>query len=487
VTRTGTRGRAVAASAVALLVTAASAHGATISAEPYCPDTRSGCTPIVAYDGAPGEANEVTVEPRYSTVVVRDTGALLTAGRGCRQEGEHGAQCDLAGFSVYELGDGNDRFTGAVDGDVLLGPGDDVLDGAVDDVSGGPGDDVMLNGTDVTRWLGDEGNDTMSATGPDADLEGGPGNDDVEGGDGNEILNGGPGADTVSGLGGNDLLIGDDRRDRYAPPAVPAADSLDGGDGADLVAYTLRTEPVTVDLSADGPSGAAGEGDRLTSIEGASGGGGDDRLTGDDGANVLLGGPGADVLEGRAGRDILAGAEGLDRLSAGRGNDVIAASTGYGFGLTGSPAGSPGLDADMEAIDCGPGLDAVESADYDVPDADCETAVFKAGYYDAKFTLTPVDAGPRAATFAVPCPRPLRVKGRCAGRLSLLGDGQRRRSFVLPKAGGSVTVSRPPGKRVLLTLRYRAHPVTDYAYTYGVSVYLDLPPADESAPPVAMG
>jgi hypothetical protein len=80
------------------------------------------------------------------------------------------------------------------------------------------------------------------------------------------------------------------------------------------------------------------------------------------------------------------------------------------------------------------------------------------------------------------------VKGRCAGRLTLVGGGERRvRSFSVPKGGGSVTVSRPPGTRVLLALRYRAHPSVAKAYTYGVRVYLNLPPADGTEPPPQMG
>jgi hypothetical protein len=77
-------------------------------------------------------------------------------------------------------------------------------------------------------------------------------------------------------------------------------------------------------------------------------------------------------------------------------------------------------------------------------------------------------------TFAVRCPSPLRVRGRCPGRLSLSGGGvQERRSFSVPKNGGTVTVRRPPGTRVLLALRYRRHP--GYNKRYGLSVYLDLP------------
>jgi hypothetical protein len=472
-----------------LLATAAGARAATVSIYKSCLSPRGGCTPLLTYDAAPGEANDVTIS-QDGAIVVRDDGAPLSAGDGCRQQGEHQAACGPAALAEFVMGDGNDRMAGSVPGasdEVDLGPGDDVLDGAgVGRAVGGPGDDVMLHGDRVSRWEGNEGNDRISATGPFADLEGGPGDDEVEGGADQEFLNGGPGEDTVRGLGGDDILIGDDRPDVFAPPDAAAADSLDGGEGIDLVSYAARSVPVTVDLSHDGPSGAAGEGDRLTSIEGAAGGVAGDVLTGDDGANVLLGGPGADALTGGPGRDVLEGGPGLDRISAGQGNDLIAPSTEYRFYRT-SLLGSAGVDADTEAIDCGPGLDEVELADLDAPGADCETVVFMAGNNRARFGLAPLSAGPRAATFQVRCPSPMRVKGRCAGRHTVEGDGRRERSFDVHQAGGPVTVLRPPGTRVLLTLRYRAHPYADRPYTYGVSLYLDLPPWDDSAPPIAMG
>ena len=77
-------------------------------------------------------------------------------------------------------------------------------------------------------------------------------------------------------------------------------------------------------------------------IENATGGGGADRLTGNDGANkligkgghdVLIGNDGDDVLSAGAGRDDLRGNPGADRLAGGSGNDVfrffaVADSTG---------------------------------------------------------------------------------------------------------------------------------------------------------------
>jgi Ca2+-binding RTX toxin-like protein len=449
-----------------LLGSCGSAQAATISSVTTCNGLHGSCSAIVSYKAGPGEANDVTAKSGFSTVLVRDAGAPLDAGRGCQQRDEHEAECTAgdSAFVLIETLDGNDRVTGPVQGDVLLGPGDDVLDGVgVNTASGGPGNDVMFHGNDAISWYGDEGNDRISATGFNPRLEGGPGDDVLEGGDGNDILNGGPGSDVARGLGGDDVLVGDDHAYLDEGSVTPAADSLDGGPGNDLVTYTFRTVPVTVDLSAAAPSGAAGEGDMLTSVEGAAGGSAADVLTGDGGANVLLGGPGDDTLTGAGGNDVLDGGEGFDRISAGAGNDTIADSTSEG-----------GVDAAGEPIDCGDGSDVVESVDLDVLAADCETARFAAAYVVGRFRLVPLSAGPRAVTFAVRCPSPLRVRRRCPGQLSLSGGGvQERRRFSVPKNGGTVTVRRPPGTRVLLALRYRRHP--GYNKRYGLSVYLDLP------------
>ena len=58
-------------------------------------------------------------------------------------------------------------------------------------------------------------------------------------------------------------------------------------------------------------------------IENARGGGGDDRISGNDVANELKGSGGADQLDGRGGDDHLYGGQGDDRLFGDRGEDVL--------------------------------------------------------------------------------------------------------------------------------------------------------------------
>jgi Ca2+-binding RTX toxin-like protein len=61
-------------------------------------------------------------------------------------------------------------------------------------------------------------------------------------------------------------------------------------------------------------------------IENAAGGGGNDKLTGNDAANRLTGNAGNDTLAGGGGDDVLVGGAGKDALSGGAGNDLFAYS-----------------------------------------------------------------------------------------------------------------------------------------------------------------
>ncbi|MBA2768549.1 MAG: hypothetical protein H0U35_05365, partial [Sporichthyaceae bacterium] len=121
------------------------------------------------------------------------------------------------------------------------------------------------------------------------------------GGAGADLLVGGSGDDTLEGEAGADVLTGDDGDDK-----------LVGGRGLDLASYRLdyddngtgtsHTTPVTVDLAA-GTATDFGT-DTLFTINGAVGGGGDDVLLGDAGANLFRTVPGGtDSVDGRDGRD----------------------------------------------------------------------------------------------------------------------------------------------------------------------------------------
>ena len=230
---------------------------------------------------------------------------------------------------------------------------------------------------------GTPGDDSLEGTAGSDTLEGLGGNDFLWGGDGLDYLQGGPGNDTLDGALGFDFadyrnsltavvaslatklvtgegtdtlvdiegLIGSPFPDRMTGDAqanwflgMGGIDTIDGGDGADVIDYAYATGPVVVDLAAStvtGPDGA----DVFTSIEGASGTGYDDQLLGDDGANRLRPRGGDDIVDGRGGVDTVDYSSGVTGgvtvdLAAGTatgGNDTlisIEAVIGSGFGDT---------------------------------------------------------------------------------------------------------------------------------------------------------
>lgn len=273
----------------------------------------------------------------------------------------------------YNLGGGNDTFTGGSTGDyVLAGDGDDSIVGgagadsllgqggndiimgyhgndtirgvegndslyglvANDSLSGGEGDDYLDGGNNDDTLNGDAGNDT---------LEGGTGTDRLVGGDGDDVMNGGAGDDELFGLADDDRLTGGN-----------GVDDLDGGDGFDIVDYGLDggAAGVLVNLTAQTATDSFGNNETLTSIEGAagtaqsdvlygsissavslSGGAGDDEvwgyatsgdtLEGGDGTNLLAATGGTSLVTGGSGTDYILTSYGSNTVDAGGGNDQV--------------------------------------------------------------------------------------------------------------------------------------------------------------------
>ena len=222
-------------------------------------------------------------------------------------------------FENVYAGNGNDIVFGDGVANVLLGHnGDDTLEGrgGDDTLNGGSDTDtasfsettagVNANLTAGTAQGSESGSDTLQSI---ENLTGGSG-DDFLIGDGNvNVLAGGDGDDVLDGLGGDD--------------------TLDGGAGTgDAAKFKTTTSGVVVDLGAGTAVGAESGSDTLISIEDASGGSGDDTLSGDGNANSLVGNDGNDTLSGLGGNDELFGGAGFDRIIAGAGDDTI---NGGGF------------------------------------------------------------------------------------------------------------------------------------------------------------
>ncbi|MFB9224975.1 hypothetical protein [Paracoccus cavernae] len=225
----------------------------------------------------------------------------------------------LIGNGVANLlagGAGNDTLTGGAGNDTLDGgAGNDVLDGGagIDTVrfSGNGAVTVNLNlgtaqntGQGIDRLVGIEG------------VLGGGGNDRITGNAGANILGGGAGNDRLDGGAGNDTLDGG-----------LGNDVIDGGAGVDTIIFNT-TGNVAVNLGVT-VAQATGQGqDIIRNIENATGGSGNDRLSGSGGANILQGGAGNDTLNGGAGNDVLSGGAGNDRLIGGTGNDTLGGGAG---------------------------------------------------------------------------------------------------------------------------------------------------------------
>ena len=195
-------------------------------------------------------------------------------------------------------------------------------------------------------------------------MVGSGGNDRFETQNGSDTLIGGAGDDTLivrfgEPEGGNVLISGGAGDDRLRMSGGGASDTLDGGDGIDLLLYdglwrerssTSFPERYVDANTFGGPDDGYGPGDAQVLntegyafgrgadfaqtligsalIEEASGGGGNDTLEGRGGNDTLGGDEGADALSGGAGDDLLIGGDGADALTGGAGDDVL-----YGDGL----------------------------------------------------------------------------------------------------------------------------------------------------------
>lgn len=267
---------------------------------------------IARYRAAPGEPNDVTVdEPREGILEFSDTGATITARRGCRSVTPHLVRCNTEDFLASSLevavGDGDDSVSlGQL---VFFGEGS---------LYGGDGNDV-IDGGRANFWLylyGEEGDDR---------LRGGPSSD---------TFVGGPGADTFADAFTDDI---------------------------DEVTYRRRVSPVRVVLDRLANDGETGEGDNVLPGIWITGGAGDDVLLGDERRNGLGGGGGNDLIHGRGGADLGHGGSGNDIVLGGAGRDALFGAAGDDL-VRGGPGDDGGvyLDAPLSG---GRGNDVIWSGE----------------------------------------------------------------------------------------------------------------------------
>lgn len=277
--------------------------------------------------------------------------------------------------------------SGTIQGNVMLGGGDDVYNGTggklVGTVFGGDGNDTLTGGNGDDRFDGGTGNDTISggagndtasytdATGAvsvnltisgSQNVGGGAGSDtlisieNLEGSNFDDTLRGNAGDNLISGLagkdkldlsdGGNDTALGGDGNDTVLMgAALTAADSIDGGVGIDTVVLKgdyaagvvfSKTTMVNVEsivltlgfsykLTTNDATVAAGQTLTVDASQlGAANFLNFDGSAETNGTFVVFGGAGNDIVKGGAGADTFTmTAGGDDTVAGGDGDDTF--------------------------------------------------------------------------------------------------------------------------------------------------------------------
>jgi Ca2+-binding RTX toxin-like protein len=186
--------------------------------------------------------------------------------------------------------------------------------------SGVKGSTLIIGGVSDNNYTGTASNDW---------IYGGAGDDTIRGGQGNDIIYGDDRFDFT--LIGDDFLYGDGGNDRLV--GGPGRDEIRGGTGNDTI-YG--------DYGVNGPTdGTAGLfNDRLFGDEGADlingqqgddfidGGTGNDTLSGNDGNDMIRGGAGNDLISGDGGNDVAYGDAGDDTIYGSDGEDILFGGTG---------------------------------------------------------------------------------------------------------------------------------------------------------------
>jgi Ca2+-binding RTX toxin-like protein len=148
----------------------------------------------------------------------------------------------LGNFTVDQV-----TNTGRIIGAITLYQGNDVYSGAAGHLTGkllmGDGNDIATGGVDNDWFEGGTENDALTGNGGADKLLGQDGNDTLNGGLGNDILDGGNGNDTLFGGAGNDKLTGGANNDFFVfNTALNASTNRDVITDFNHVADTFRLE-----------------------------------------------------------------------------------------------------------------------------------------------------------------------------------------------------------------------------------------------------
>ena len=254
----------------------------------------------------------------------------------------------------FTLDTATERFhVNGLGGDDSVSASDGVGAATLLSVDGGAGADTISGSDGPDLILGGEDNDVLNGGGGDDRIAGGPGSDTMNGAAGDDTLvwNNGDGSDVINGDAGRD-----DVEVNGSPTAADAFTVLPNG--AQIKLDRTNLAPFTLDIGSSETMHANGLGGDDTINVGdvgaysvtASGGPGNDTLTGADSSDILLGGSGNDTINPGGGIDFVSGDAGDDTVNI-RDNTADVAFGGDG---------SDSVVADAANLDI---LDGFESVD----------------------------------------------------------------------------------------------------------------------------
>lgn len=181
--------------------------------------------------------------------------------------------------------------------------------------------------------------------GGDADdiIRGQGGNDLIDAGDGNDLIDGGEGADTIDGGTGDDIMAGGEHDDIYYVDSINDAVIERLNEGLDTI-YS----PISLTLPENVERLVLTGGDKIN----GTGNGGNNRIDGNNTANILAGMDGDDTLMGNGGDDSLFGGGGKDLLDGGTGKDKMEGGLGDDIYIVDSKQDkvTEGLDAGHDLV-----------------------------------------------------------------------------------------------------------------------------------------
>jgi Ca2+-binding RTX toxin-like protein len=340
----------------------------------------------VEVNGAPTLGDTFTLEANAGRVKFRRTNL-----------GQFTLDASAERFQVNGLG-GNDSVAASdgVGALTLLS-----VDGGagVDTVNGSDGPDLILGG---------EGNDA---------LNGGGGGDRIVGDRGTDTMNGGTGDDTLvwNNGDGTDVVNGDAGRDDVEVNGAPTA-----GDaftvqpnGARIKFDRTNLVPFSLDIGSSETLHANGLGgeDSITVGElgsysvTASGGSGNDTLTGGGSSETFLGGSGNDTINPGGGLDVVSGDDGDDQVNV---RDATA-------DLARGGDGSDSVIADTAELDILDGFETVDRTQVAAPPPPADTSTRRVRIAGGTVKVSRIKG---TAAIKVSCPAT--SPGTCTGSLAVL-------------------------------------------------------------------